>query len=117
MGPTSKAVFNITKNFPPAIASCAFFESEACLFRNHSLALALVFVCAQRNIASHDKGIVKATRIRVAFAIPNILVVAIRDPSVNISPKTVKNIPAAQYNFLFFMKSFYPAASPAYSQR
>lgn len=108
MGPRNIAVLIITKNFPPSIASWARREREACFFRSQALMLALVLVPAQRDIASHDSGMVKATLIRVALIIPNILVVAMRDPSTRMSPSAPKITPKIQYNFLFFMKVFLP---------
>ena len=72
---------------------------------NQALTFALVLVGAQRNIASHDKGIVNATRMRVAFITPKILVVAINDPSVTMRPNTVSVIPRIQSNFLFFISA------------
>ena len=95
------AVFTITRNSPPATASRALSEREASFFANQALTFALVLVGAQRNIASHDKGIVNATRMRVAFITPKILVVATSDPSATIIPNIVSVIPTIQYNFLF----------------
>ena len=114
MGPKNTAVFNITRNFPPVTASRAFLEREACFFKIQFLTLALVLVPEQKNIASHDKGIVKATLIKVALTIPKILVVAINDPSAKMNPNMASNIPAAQYNlllafppiFIFFILTF-----------
>lgn len=96
IGPKNIAVFTVTKNFPPVIANCVLLESEACFFSNQPLTFALVLVPAERKIASQDSGMVKATLIRVAFMMPNIFVVAIKDPSMITSPNIASNAPAAQ---------------------
>ena len=101
IGPKNIVVVNIIKNSPPATAARALPESSACFFEIQFLTRALVLVFAERYMASHDRGIVKATLIRVAFITPKSLVVASSDPSVKASPNTVNKMPANQYNFLF----------------
>ena len=107
IGPKNLAVFIITKNSPPARATRAFSERDACLLRIQFFILEPAPARAQKNIASHERGMVKTTLMSVAFIMPNILVVAINDPSTKMNPSIASNIPAAQYNFLYI----FPALS------
>ena len=98
IGPKNMVVFSMTKNSPPFTANLALLESLACFSNIQPLTRALTLAFAQRNIASHDNGMVNDTLNKVAFRMPNNLVVAINDPSATMTPNIASNIPANQYN-------------------